>query len=188
MLRIPALYLRDPVTGLATSELDPQNAWVAEGRGVATRKWDGVPCLIDDEYEFYRGLHVAKNLELPQTMKVDSTLPNGDRFGWVPVPPNGVAEAIYIKTIESYIKTPGVQIAPGTYELCGPGVKGNHERLDRHWLYRHDGMVLLTAPRVYEQLIWYLGHNDLEGIVWKYGPCSAQITRKDVGLSWPHLT
>lgn len=121
-------------------------------------------------------------------MDIECTLPNGDCFGWIPVANNLTSGGIYARTITAYSKTPGVTISPGTYEMCGPGIKGNREGLEKPWLYRHDSMVMLTAPRDYESLIWYLNQHQIEGLVWRYGPLSAQITRKEVGLPWPALT
>jgi hypothetical protein len=78
----------------------------------------------------------------------------------------------------------GGVFAPGTYELCGPKINGNPERLAVHTLFRHDGAEpLAVGERTYAALrarclaLWEAG---VEGIVFRHPDGrSAKIKGRD---------
>ena len=72
----------------------------------------------------------------------------------------------------------------GTYELCGPKVQGNPERLGRHFLVAHaTADRLADCPRDFEGLKAYLAGHDIEGVVWhRENGEMVKIKKKDFGL------
>jgi len=69
---------------------------------------------------------------------------------------------------------------PGTYELCGPKINGNPERLERHDLFSHDraeveqtlSNVPLVGGGLFERIKFYMTRSvasyGWEGIVWHH--------------------
>lgn len=58
----------------------------------------------------------------------------------------------------------------GTYELCGPKINSNHEKLDTHILIKHWSEILNVNDLSYEWLKAYLQdpNNDIEEIVFHH--------------------
>ena len=68
----------------------------------------------------------------------------------------------------------------GTYELVGPKVQGNPENYDAHMLVRHGTVVVLGAPRSYDDLAEFMNDFPHEGIVWHHPDGRmAKIKRRD---------
>lgn len=184
MKRPPCAFVRNEQTGLAT--IQPAVPWFAQGHGFATRKWDGIPYLIEwsDEhsaYLAYRGVTLDPDEPIPIKLKQTSDAGVVPVTGWISV---GNAESPLFETITADIQA-GRKFAPGTYELCGPGIKDNHEGFDQVGLIKHDLITYLRCPRVLDDLIMFMIQHPSEGLVWKYGEQYCQLTRHDVGLPWP---
>lgn len=184
MKRIPCAFRKDPQTGLAT--LQPAVSWFAEGYGLATRKWDGIPFLLakpDDEeaYLFYKGFRSGIQAEWPKRTIITSD--DGEEVtGWMPVSPSN---QWFMQILQHRAET-GKPFSPGGYELCGPNVKGNPEGLEADQLLEHSLVSYLYTPRQLDDLIAFMCRIDPgEGIVWQYGGELCQVTRRDVGLPWP---
>jgi hypothetical protein len=74
---------------------------------------------------------------------------------------------------------PFAEWRPWTYELCGPKVNGNPERVGRHILAPHGLMPVEDAPRDFDGLAAYLARFD-GGIVWHHPDGRmAKLKRRD---------
>jgi hypothetical protein len=64
----------------------------------------------------------------------------------------------------------GKGLPDGTYELCGPKLQGNREKLTEHILIPHGEKELigLSYPLNFENLKQYLEVVDIEGIVFHH--------------------
>jgi hypothetical protein len=186
MRRIPSAFVRDPETGFPTGQ--PAFDWFAAGHGVAYRKWDGKPCLLeqhDDGWAFYRGIRLEPGDPVP--LRLARTSPEGDRIatGWLPISGEDDHEDPLFAALGNLGNR--TTVLPGSYELCGPGINDNPEGLDEPTLLHHRLLAYLHVPRQLDPLIYWLAEYDDpgEGIVWWYGDAACQITRLDVGLPWP---
>lgn len=185
MQKITSLFQRNyDGDRLVRDEITPGAEWVVDGEGVATRKWDGTCCLIQDgklykRYMLRRGRKAPANF-MPAQPEPDPV--TGQWPGWVPVE-GGPEDLWHLEALENtfpivekpvssgqvwveYERFPPP--ADGTYELVGPKIQGNPENFPTHVLLRHGSKVLPDAPRDYEGLKQYLSENDIEGIVWHH--------------------
>ena len=186
MKRIPCAFVRHPETGLVTSQ--PAVDWFAAGYGVATRKWDGIPYLIDwspkdEAFIAYRGARLDPDAPRPLRFIQTSDAGAPELCGWMAI---GDGDEAFMTALEARALS-GRPPEPGAYELCGPGIKGNHERFPIPTLVRHDLVSYIRTPRTLDHLIAFLLQlpEPGEGLVWTYGDQSCQLTRQDVGLPWP---
>jgi len=170
--KIISLFQRDYETDarLVRDEITPGAAWVTHGQGSATVKHDGTCCLVRDRRLYKR--YDAKHGKTPPAgfePAEDAADPvTGHWPGWLPVGDapedrwHREAFAHYRPSAETLLDCTPVD---GTYELCGPKVQGNPERLERHILIPHGSAALHDAPRDYAGLTAYLAGHDIEGIV-----------------------
>ena len=184
MIRIPCAFMKDEQTGFVTNR--PAIDWFAAGEGVATRKWDGIPYLLNVEdggLIAYRGVRLTPDDPTPIRFIQTSDAGGPDITGWMGV---GNTDEALVVALDAYGQT-GKPFEPGTYELCGPGIKGNHEGFDYPTLLRHDLVSYLRCPRQLDDVIAFMLMMDPpgEGIVWRYGNQYCKLTRQDVGLEWP---
>lgn len=72
----------------------------------------------------------------------------------------------------------------GTYELLGPKIQGDPERIGVHALLGHaTAEILDSAPRDFEGLREYFRLHDVEGIVWHHPDGRmVKIKGKDFGI------
>ena len=72
----------------------------------------------------------------------------------------------------------------GTYELVGPKIQGNPEKLDIHKLMLHGSKVPTEdPPRTFVELKEWIKDKDIEGIVWHHTDGRmVKIKKKDFGL------
>jgi hypothetical protein len=181
--KIPTIFARD-WNGDRSRVIDTPHAdcgWVFAGEGVATRKLDGTSCLV-------RGGKLFKRRELKkgQTTPPDFTLADHDEetgrtVGWVPVG-DGPDDRWHREAFAAAGAMPD-----GTYELLGPHVQGNPERLKRDTLLPHaTATAYADAPRTFEALRDWLARHDIEGLVWHHPDGRmAKIKLRDFGLKRP---
>lgn len=177
MKKIPTLFQRNYDTDrLVRDEITPGCEWVANGEGIATRKWDGTCCLVRDGRLYKR--HEVKKGKTPPANFETAQEPDpitGDIVGWVPVG-DGPGDQWHR---EAFI----AQTPDGTYELCGPKIQGNPEGFDKHILVPHGVWTQGDAPRTFADLRDYLRRWDIEGIVWRHEDGRmAKIKAKDFGI------
>lgn len=189
MRKIQTLFLRDPADmSRVTSEVNPKCQWVLDGDGVPTQKHDGTAVKIDGAGVVWKRREVKPGKPEPFGFVLEEHDENtGKSFGWMPVG-DGPEDRWLREALNPPSMIPGVETLtakmPGTYELCGPKVQGNPERLDEHVLIRHGSVRLDDFPRTFARLVVELQNLDVEGIVWHHPDGRmAKIKKRDFGLA-----
>lgn len=168
---------------LVRDEIVPGAEWVINGEGSATRKWDGACCKIEDG-KFYKRYDAKKGKTPPEgfipAQEPDAT--TGHWPGWIEV--TDKPEDKWFR--EGFEVTDGVfDGAPdGTYELVGPKINGNKEKVPVHLLQPHK-QAELEAPRTFNELKEWFKDQNIEGIVWHHPDGRmVKIKKKDFGYKW----
>lgn len=173
MRKIPTLFER---TGsLVTPTVTDGCQWVLDGEGVATRKWDGICCLVLNR-RLYKRIEwdAKKGPAPPEWLHHDFDPAQRSGHGWLPIGP-GPEDWMH--------RLAEIPAEDGTYELCGPQIgKKNPEQQEGYFLIRH-GADVLEAPRTFDGLKTWLAGQDIEGIVWHHPDGRmAKIKKVDFGL------
>jgi hypothetical protein len=184
MRKIPTLFVRDPDDMRhVLPEVHPDCGWVLAGEGVATRKYDGTCVMFDDDGRWWARREVKPGKATPAGfVEVDHDPATEKRVGWEPAEQSGwwrwLQDALLRRNVFDFQE-------PGTYELCGPKVNGDPERLGEHFLIRHadaqtfgvslenEGLsaerFALAAHAALRDLLLDLADNEgWEGIVWHH--------------------
>lgn len=174
MEKIPTLFQRDPEDMRSVlPEVTPGCEWVLAGEGVATRKYDGT-CMMFDGQHWWARREVKPGKQPPanyQAISTDET--TGKTVGWEPIEQSAFAK--FVAEALDLTFDHGRPDLVGTYELCGPKINGNPERLDEHHLIPHaaadDVTALLGGANDYAELRYTLlspAFDCIEGIVWHH--------------------
>jgi hypothetical protein len=172
---------------LVRNEVVEGAEWVVRGEGRATRKWDGTCCMIRGgslykRYDAKMGRTPPPNFEPAQSRPDEAT---GHWPGWLPVG-QGPEDRWHREAFMTHIACHAGTTVDGTYELCGPKVQGNPERLALHELIPHGAESLADAPREFNGLKGYLEKAGIEGIVWHHPDGRmVKIKAKDFGIARP---
>ena len=182
MNKISTLFLRDPGNPLRV--IDQVNAacqWVANGEGVASRKWDGQPLLLLDGLWYKRytgdlgGYQGNDTGAIPCGEEEDGTC-----IWWVLVSHTRDDQHIIEAIRNANLWT---RKDNGVYEVCGPHFCHNRERLDADTIIRHGASTFFGAPVEFEALKTWLQNMDMEGLVWRHPDGRmAKIKKSDFGL------
>jgi len=188
MKKIPRVFKMDPDNkALVLEEVTPGCEWVLAGEGIATRKYDGTACLVRGgvlykRYDAKHGKTPPEGWEACQDAPDEIT---GHWPGWLPVSETAPEDWMHRAVFEG---TTGMSLATyedGTYELCGPKMGKNPEKLERYELIRH-GQNIHEAARDFQGLCAYLAVKQIEGLVFHHPDGRmAKIRRKDFGFQWP---
>lgn len=182
MKKIPTLFQRNHETDhRVRDEVTPGCEWVLAGEGTATRKWDGICCLVKGGKLFKRQevkpLKQAPDGFLPVSMPDYKT--SDKIIGWVPVG-DGPEDKWHLEAFA--IQNP---MQEGTYELIGPKINGNPENSGIHTLVPH-GLNIIPEPvvdRSFRVIREFLVECNIEGIVWHHPDGRmAKIKGKDFGI------
>lgn len=184
MKKIISLFKRNYDTDhLVRDEVVEGAEWVIAGEGIATRKWDGTACLIKNGILYKR--YDAKHGKAPKPGFIPAQDPDpitGHWPGWLKV-----GEGPEDRWFNSVLPLDGQP--DGTYELCGPKIGNNPEKLDKHVLIKHGDWTLVPEVdkllRTFEALKNYfsLDSSDIEGIVWHHPDGRmVKIKKKDFGF------
>lgn len=172
MKKIPTLFLRDENDRAhVTSTPNPECAWVFEGEGVATRKYDGTCVLMDEGGNWWARREVKPGRTKPANFWAIDTDPNtGKTVGWEPYIQSSFAK--FLNEAIDNVHAAEMTFEPGTYELIGPKINGNPEGEEQHWLVRHGrdphrARLTLTFEGLRERLT-ELAAGGIEGIVWHH--------------------
>lgn len=165
MKKIPSLFERDHSTGQkgapVTGRINPGTEWaLVDEDVVARRQWDGtcvrlvlladVPDATPLEHRSTVGALTRRMVRpggrAPLGFIPEETDPNsGKTFGWEPAAASSywplIQEAELHEGTSDYFDmhiTGKSGLLPGTYELVGPKIQANAERLREHRLERHD--------------------------------------------------
>jgi hypothetical protein len=195
MKKIVTLFQRNYETDrLVRDEVVPGAEWVLTGEGIATRKYDGTCCLVRDgklfkRYEVKAGGKPPLNFEPANEVDPET----GKQQGWVPVG-DGNDDKWHREAFANCLKWGGRDYpcfeerafwAEGTYELCGPKVRGNPEGFPGHLLIPHPCTVYIAFPRTFEEIKKAFSDPewDGEGVVWHHPDGRmAKIKLKDFGI------
>lgn len=182
MKKIISLFKRDyEGNRQVINEVVPGAEWVINGEGVATKKYDGTCCMVEDG-KLYKRFEVKSGGTPPYGFRPANDIdPNtGKQQGWVEVG-NGNEDRWYREAVGG--DPDHVDMKDGTYELLGPKVQGNPENENRHLLQSHDNAEELDAPRTFDELKEWFKDKDIEGIVWHHSDGRmVKIKKKDFGL------
>ena len=165
MKKIPTIFIRNPDDRKhLLDEWNPECLWVHDGEGVATRKYDGTCCAIWDG-NLYKRREVSKDKAKPEGFqRIGFDEITGKSVGWVPCSRLDPGDKWHFEALDD-----SNPLSDGTYELCGPKIQGNPERLTSHMFYKHsDAQVYNTAPRTHSGLSDWLLSQDNEGIVFHH--------------------
>jgi hypothetical protein len=179
MKKMTTVFIREGKPYLATPVVAPGCEWVLEGKGVATKKWDGMATAIIGG-KFYKRFQGSKYQygDSSLAIKVD------EGIYWVPV---GIEpQDQYLReALENYIQAHNTPPPSGTYEACGPKINRNAEGLAQHQLIPHGVGFYPEEPgrRSFQSIKARLSLEDTEGFVY-YHPDGrmAKIKKKDFGL------
>lgn len=193
MKKMPCVFQRDfPADRSARvcrDEVTPGCEWVLNGEGIATRKWDGTTCAVIEGHLFARfdakldrngARKSAPAGALPCDPAPDPVTGHWPHWVKVELQP----EFKFHREAWDYVAHCA---PPGTYELIGPRINANHERIEGpHRLMRHGIHLFSDAPRSHSGLKEYLSRLDAEGIVFHHEDGRmAKIRRHDFGFEWP---
>lgn len=178
MRKIKTVWKINRETHLATDEV--VEAWVLNGEGRATIKFDGTSSMVLDGvlYKRYDAKH-GKNPPSNWISCEEAPDPvTGHWPGWVPVDASDNSNRYHV---EAFNKG---SFPDGTYELIGPKVAGNPYGLTSHELVRH-GAEEVEVGRTREEIVEWLRDHNHEGLVF-HPPDGrmAKIRRKDFGFRW----
>lgn len=167
MRKISTLYVRDPNNRkIVTDEVTPGCEWVLAGEGVATRKYDGT-CVMYDAAGWWARREVKAGKEAPRGfILVQEDKETGKQVGWEPVENSGFIKH-FREALGYYSENLGYP-GYGTFELCGPKVNGNPEKLPGHRLLRHDEAETVDEALIVsnsEELRVAKTRNDLKAMV-----------------------
>ena len=159
--------------------------WVLAGEGMATEKYDGTCCLVDNRKLFKR--YDAKRGRTPPAGFIaaqDPDLVTGHWPGWLAVG-DGPEDRWHREGLDTLraLQTP----SDGTYELVGPKIQGNPYGLRIHVLLRHGNPITAPEPDItFDSIRAYLESEHIEGIVWHHPDGRmVKVKSRDFGIRWP---
>ena len=183
MKKISTLFKKDPNNlGRIIKEINPENAWVFNGEGIATRKFDGTSTAII-EGVLYKRYDVKKGRSVPENAipcQEADTL-SGHHPHWLPCERSKKEDRFFFEAFDQLI-----EIVDGTYELCGPKVQGNPENFDRHVLVPHGKDIIEITDFSFEAFKTMLSDKEMniEGIVFHHASDGrmCKIRKRDFGI------
>jgi hypothetical protein len=163
---------------LVRNEVVPGAEWVIAGEGIATRKYDGTCCMIKDGKLFKR-YEAKKQPPADFIPAQDQDTVTGHWVGWRPCYRDDPNDKYHWEAFDVFKDK-----AEGTYELLGPKIQGNPEKMSNHVLLKHsDAEVLADCPEDFDGLKLYLKHRDIEGVVWHHQDGRmVKIKKRDFGF------
>lgn len=168
MKKIPTLFQRDFANNprYVTQEVNPDAQWVIDGEGIATRKYDGMCCMVEDG-KLWKRSEIKKGQPEPMGFRLaDEDTTTGKKQGWLEVG-WGNEDKWFREAVGG--DPDKVSFSNGTYELVGPKSQGNPEGYDKHTLLRHsEADKYQDFPRDYEGIKERLSIMHVEGIVWHH--------------------
>lgn len=168
MKKIPTLFLRDVAGDMryVTEEVNSAAAWVLDGEGVATAKYDGTCVMRDSEGRWWARREVKPGGNQPQGyVEIDHDPVTGKTQGWEPAEQSPWRKILCANDF-------GTALTAGTYELVGPKVNGNPHRLEYHQVIAHRLAERLDVPRLtfagIREAVLAANERTIEGIVWHH--------------------
>lgn len=173
MEKIPTMFKRNPDDrSRVLMEVHPDCQWVLDGEGEATRKYEGTSVMLSHKGEWWSRREVKPGKTRPENYLYLSTDPiSGAEMGYEPI-----EQSSFVKMHAEAVKSmANKKFTPGTYELVGPKINGNPEKVLVHTLLKHEEaerFIFPKGPRTLEdirQLVLMLAmDNGWEGIVFHH--------------------
>lgn len=204
MIKIPCLFQRDfsnKRRPILLRDVTPDCEWVLANEGTPTRKRDGTACLVQGGKLFKRhdvrvnrgGLVPAGAIAcIPEADPVTGHWPHWLEVGSEPESRWHQEAWTALRSSDGSRFRPAASLVDGTYELCGPKIGSNHERLVEHEFFRHGSEILTIAKRNHvveewwDSLLDFLREAEIEGVVFHHADGRmCKIRRNDYGLPWP---
>jgi len=167
MKKISTLYKKDTADlSKVINEVNPENQWVLDGFGIATRKFDGTACAIIGGH-IYKRYNPKKGKQIPAgaipCQEPDEK--SGHHPHWVKCDESNPADKWHIVAFKELENK-----NDGTYELCGEKCQGNPEHISGMVLVPHGCEVLEVSDLSFIGLRDYLANPrlDIEGIVFHH--------------------
>lgn len=180
---IPSLRQRNYNSDrLVRDEVVPGAEWVLQGEGTPTRKWDGTSCMVRDG-KLYKRYDGKKGRTPPEGFEPcqEPDPVTGHWPGWLPVT-DRPEDKCFNEGFANYQAIYGIP-EDGTYELCGPKINGNPDKLTQHILIKHGSEILTDVGKTFAEIKNYLKDADIEGIVWHHSDGRmAKIKKRDFGF------
>lgn len=180
MKKISTLYKKDPNNlGRVINEINPENEW-ATHTGIATRKYDGTACAIING-ELYKRYDVKKGRAIPPKA-IACQGPDeitGHHPHWVKCSIDDPSDRYHLEAFDKLEEK-----IDGTYELCGPKIQGNPEKLEDHFLIPH-GKNEIAVNVSFEEIRSMLLETNIEGIVFHANDGTGRmckIRKSDFGI------
>jgi len=182
MKKISTLFKKDSNDlGRVVNEINPENNWIFDVGVMATRKWDGTACTIING-ELYKRYDVKKGKSVPENAipcqepdKITGHWPH-----WVKCDRLDRSNKWHFEAFDK-AEYPKID---GTYELCGPKIQGNPEKLDSHYLIPHGFEVIDLSKIDFQSIKELLTDLNIEGIVFNQ-PLTGKmckIRKSDFGI------
>jgi len=164
-----------------------QCAWLFNakpGEVEAKQKFDGTSCCCICSV-WHKRLTLKKGRTPPSDfIRVDFDPVTGKYYGWATLEDS---DKWHQEAINNLGPDHALLRDVDTYELCGPKIQSNPEKLTQHTLIPHYGEPFLQNVPLHPAALreWFQA-NYMEGVVF-YGPNMemAKIKRVDLGLDWP---
>lgn len=173
MKKIPTVFERDEQDRrYVTNRPNPACDWVFAGEGVPTLKYDGTCMMFDGSRWWARREVKPGKTPPPEFVQADHDETTGKTVGWEPIERSPFAK-FHTEALAETSTAVGQRGWPaGTYELVGPKINGNRERLEWHELWLHAAapvvcLGLRTFDAIREQVL-DLGAKGCEGIVYHH--------------------
>jgi hypothetical protein len=181
MKKISTLFAKNP-SDLArvVNKINVENAWVINGEAIATRKFDGTSTAIING-ELYKRFDAKKGRKIPvgaiECQEAD--LISGHHPHWLKCDRTKTEDKFFFEGFDALESK-----EDGTYELCGPKVQGNPEKLATHTLLKHGIEVFDFLSFEFDDLRDFLTENDIEGIVFyhKVDGRMCKLRKTDFGI------
>lgn len=144
MEKIPTLFVRNPDDRAhVLPEINPGCEWVLDGEGIATRKYDGTCVMLDADGRWWARREVKPGKTPPPNYVPISTDPTtGKTMGWEPAGQSSFAKFL-AEAVTNCDPADGIT---GTFELIGPKINGNPERVHTHILVEHSHALDIDVP------------------------------------------
>jgi hypothetical protein len=187
MKKIPTLFERDwsGDRSRVTEKVNPLSQWVVNGDGIATQKYDGTACLIENgelwvRFDAKNGKTPPVNFRPAQEAADEET---GHWPGWVPA--GNDPQYKWQRKAYEFSKQQNWIHGDGTYEACGPHFQGNLQSWPQDGLIKHGITEIENVPRTFEGLKEFFATRDIEGIVWHHEDGRmVKIKKRDFGFKW----
>lgn len=199
MIKMSTLFKKHPEDlSKVIDEFNEKNSWIfTEGKAYVKRDGTSVAFINGGFYKRYESRPNKKKNALTEfTQPLEGAIAcserdpkTGKQVFWEPVTSQDKwhMEALY----KFQEQNGGNKPVDGTYELCGPRINGNKEKLPEHVFIKHDSepfeLEISKETITYENIKKILEENNIEGIVFHNvndPTVKCKIRRKDFGIKW----